>query len=297
MINTLLVLLSLLTPRSFTMFETPINSLLSKATLFFYPSLASGFVPEFYVDPFDNEGYFLISKEINKVLFGTMAYASSYGLYSLVSIRRKANSLGFGINYSGELEGIDAFVISFSHRTSSFGYDAGVLVENKSTHDYISGYFRTFRNLGDQTDMIVGLRGISEEHKGLEGFAGLIFSPVSGQYIESFLGYSAWLRKFYVSFGMSHQFYRNFALSLGFYYPLMTFESTSLMSRSILEVPGVLPAHPDFRIGFDMQDNSSIYTLSLALDCSVVRDFLESGRFAPNTYAFRTAISVYFYSF
>ncbi len=296
MINTILILLSLLTPRSYTLFETPSVSLLSKTTLYFYPSTAYGFVPEFYINPFSGEGYFLITTGGEKISQGAMVSASSAGMMTILGLRKGASSVGMGLHYTKETESIDAAVFSFSHRTDIFGYDVGALYEDRAFHDYKSLYLRAFKSITDQTDVIAGLRGIFDENRGLCGFLSFISSPVSGQYVEGTIGYAPWLKQIYLSVGASHQFYRNFALSMGFYYPLKTLNAQSL-TRSLLESPGVLPPYSDFRLGFDIQDNASIYTLSLALDYQAVRELISTGTFHPSTYEFKLSVSVYFYSF
>ena len=296
MLSSLLMLFALITPRTFALFETPFTSLLSKSTVYFYPSLVPGFVPEFYVDPFSKEGYVLLTGGNSCFSSGGVISVSDRGLFVCLGLRRGSNSLGFGMNYNRGSENVNSVVFSFSHRTAVFGYDAGFLVEGRDTRKYVSGYVRTFRNITDQIDIVAGIRGISDEDRGISGFLGTIFSPVSGQYMEGVIGYAPWLRQLYISASVSHQFYRNFALSMGFYYPLKDF-SFSPVSRSILESPGNLPPYPDFRIGLDLQDNSSIYTFSFALDYKVVQDFISTGVFHPSTYEFRTAFSVYFYSF
>ncbi len=297
MINTILLLISLITPRSFAMFETPINSLLSKATVLFYPSLVNGFVPEFYLDPYKGEGYFIYSKELKGITPGGMLYASRNGLMAISSLKRGVNSVGLGINYTRASGDINTTTFSFSHRTSYFGYDIGALFEKRSEHDYYSAYLRAFKSIGDETDIVLGLRGIKEENAGLSGFCSLIFSPVSGEYLEWVLGYSPWLRDIYVSLGMSHQFYKNIAFNLGFYYPFKTVKNASVLPHSYLEAPSIIPSYPDFRIGFDIYDNSSIYALSLSLDYSVIKDLLDTGRFSPSFYNFDLSLSAYFYSF
>ena len=296
MINTILMLLSLLTPRSYALFETPFTSLLSKSTLYFYPSLVYGFVPEFYIAPYSGEGYVLLDFSGEKISQGALVSVSRGGMLTILGLRKGSNSVGLGVNYARESGSINAAVVSFTHRTGVFGYDIGFLFEDRPQYNYASLYCRTFRNVTDQMDLIAGLRGIMDENRGLSGFIGIIFSPVSGQYIEGTLGYAPWLRQVYLSLGASHQFYKNFALSMGFYYPFETLDIQSV-TRSLFESPGVLPPYPDFRLGFDIQDNSSIYTLGFALDYKVVQEFISTGVFNPSAYEFKVSVSVYFYSF
>ena len=297
MINTILFLISLITPRSFAMFETPFTSLLSKSTTLFYPSLVSGFVPEFYLDPYKGQGYFTYSKGFKGVMPGGMLYTSKYGLMALTCLKKNKNSVGIGVNYTRGTGGVNTTTFSFSHRASTFGYDIGALFEKRSEHNYYSAYLRAFRSMGDETDIVLGLRGIKEENTGFSGFGSLIFSPVSGEYLEWVLGYSPWLRDIYVSLGMSHQFYKNIAFNLGLYYPFKTFDNAPFLSHSYLETPGVLPSYPDFRIGVDIYDNSSMYALSVSLDHAIFKDFIASGSFSPSLYNFNLSLSVYFYSF
>lgn len=297
MLNTILFILSLITPRSFVNFEVPVISLLSRSTIFFYPSVSTGYVPEFYIDPLYGEGYFLYNFEKGNKTIGSMFYASSYGLFSLFSIREGKKSIGIAINYFRDANRINAFVSSFSYRSSVSGFDVGFLTEKRTLYNYFTGYVRAFRRVGEQTDVVFGLRGIKEREKGIVGFINLIFSPVSGQYVTGTLGYSGWLRNFYVALGMNHQFYNNLAVYMGFYYPFKTIDEAPQLSRSFLEAPGILPSYPDFRFGFDIQDNSSIYTLSLSFNYQSIRDFINSGQFAPRLYEFHTGLSVYFYSF
>lgn len=278
------------------MFETPFTSLLSKNTVLLYPSLAPGYVPEFYVNPYRGEGYFIFSRGDKKLSFGSMLYSGDSTLVALFGLRKNENSIGFTLDYSSVNEGINAISFSFSHRTPEYGYDLGLLYDRR-VRDLLSAYVRGFWNINDMLDAVLGLRGFYEQDKAVSGFISAIFSPVSGQYLEMTLGYTPWMRQLYVVTGVSHQFYRNFALSMGFYYPLKDFEDVSRVSLSRFEVPSVFPSLPDFRVAFEFMDNSTVYNLGVGMDYSVLRSLIQSGKINSTPYTLTTGLSIYFYSF
>ncbi len=293
----LLLIFTLITPRSFALFESPFSSILSKNTVFLYPSLVPGYVSEFYINPYKGEGYLLLSTNIKKYMAGGMLYSVDSSLISSLGLRKAANSLGFTVDYSKVNSDVNAAAVSFSHRTQMWGYDVGFLMDRRSTYTLYSAYLRSFMNVSDEVDIIGGLRATSGEERALSGFAGMLFSPVSGQYIELTTGYTPWLRTFYISSGVSHQFYKNFALSMGFYYPLYTLTDAPSVTLSRLEIPDVLPSVPDYRLSFEFMDNSSIYTVGIGLDYSVLKALLKEGRLKSTPYTLNLGFSIYFYSF
>ncbi len=278
------------------MFETPFTSLLSKNTVLLYPSLITGYVPEFYINPYKGEGFLLLGSTVKGFSLGSMVYSADSALISVFGFRREANSFGITLHYSHVNKGLNAISFSFSHRTQDYGYDIGFLYDRRAT-DLYSTYLRGFLNLNDMLDAVMGLRGFYEQEKTLSGFLSFILSPVSGQYLELTLGYTPWMRQFYFSGSVSHQFYRNFAVSMGFYYPITDVENAPRVALSRFEVPNTLPSLPDFRVSFEFMDNSTLYSLGVGMDYSVLKDFIQSGRFTSTPYTLVTGLSIYFYTF
>lgn len=290
------MVLALFTPRSFVMFETPFTSLLSKNTLLLYPSLAPGYVPEFYINPYKGEGFLLFSSTIKRITAGGMLYSTDTSFIPLVGIRRGENNVGFAISYSRINEAINGASFSFSHRSAEFGYDLGVLYDKEAAGLY-SAYVRSYITFGDMTDAVFGIRGLYDENPALSGFFSLLLSPVSGQYMELVLGYSPFLKNLYFAAGISHQFYKNFSLSMGFFYPILHTDAFPAVSLSRFELPATLPYRPDFRCSVELMDDSGIYTFGIGMDYSLFKTLVQTGRVVATPASLVTGISVYFYTF
>ena len=278
------------------MFETPFTSLLSKNTLLLYPSLAPGYVPEFYINPYKGEGFLLFSSTIKKLTVGGMLYSTDTSFIPLVGFRRGENNVGFAIDYSRINESLNGVSFSFSHRSAEFGYDLGILYDRVPTR-FFSAYARSYITIGDMTDAVFGIRGIYDEKPALSGFFSLLLSPVSGQYMELVLGYSPLIRNLYFSAGISHQFYKNFSLSLGFFHPILHFNGYPVATLSRFEMPSVLPYKPDFRCSIELMDDSAIYTFGIGMDYSLFSTLVQTGKIIATPATLVTGISVYFYTF